>query len=168
MCVRLCVFPGFSSESYQWSQTNKGYCHLESSCRCSWRGSVLVSEFEIMWFCGHDVINEGGEIVSQEVSLVKSTHKSVPHYPNTPYNTLNLALLTICVYLYQWVYFPSATVVTHYHTFWEKQRGPVISQNGVPPHPTQPTTTTTARPTTTPSVLPGPVSVTTSGLQLLT
>ncbi|XP_053186604.1 putative ferric-chelate reductase 1 [Scomber japonicus] len=57
------------------------------------------------------------------------------------------------------------TMVAHYHLFWVKQRGPVISQHGVTPHPTQPTTTTTTRPTTTPSVLPGPFTADGCGQQ---
>ncbi|KAG9338441.1 hypothetical protein JZ751_025845 [Albula glossodonta] len=49
-----------------------------------------------------------------------------------------------------------ATVVQHYNVFWVKIPGPVVTQSGVTPIPTRPTTTHTTTVITTPSVLPKP------------
>uniref|UniRef100_A0A8C3G7A5 Ferric-chelate reductase 1a n=1 Tax=Cyclopterus lumpus TaxID=8103 RepID=A0A8C3G7A5_CYCLU len=52
------------------------------------------------------------------------------------------------------------SVVTHYNVFWVKLPGPVIYQHGVAPHPPQSDTTPPpVQPTTTPTILTGPVSV---------
>lgn len=55
--------------------------------------------------------------------------------------------------------FCSVTVVAHFNKFWVKVPGPIINQHGVTPLPTQPDTTLSPIPSTTPSILPGPVSV---------
>lgn len=64
--------------------------------------------------------------------------------------------------------FSSVTVVAHYNKFWVKLPGPIIYQHGVTPHPPQSDTTPAPVPTTTPSTLPGPVSVAASGLPIVT
>lgn len=60
--------------------------------------------------------------------------------------------------------FSSVTVVAHYNVFWVKLPGPIIYQHGVTPHPPHTVTTPPPAQTTTSSILPGPVSVTTFGL----
>lgn len=64
--------------------------------------------------------------------------------------------------------FSSVTVVAHYSVFWVKLPGPIIYQHGVTPHPPQSDTTPLPVQTTTSSILPGPVSVTTFGLLIVT
>lgn len=55
----------------------------------------------------------------------------------------------------------SVTVVAHYSKFWVKLPGPIINQHDVTPLPTQSSTTPPLISPTTPSILPGPVSVNT-------
>ncbi|XP_027132307.1 putative ferric-chelate reductase 1 [Larimichthys crocea] len=50
------------------------------------------------------------------------------------------------------------SVVAHYKTFWVKLPGPIIYQHGVTPHPTQSDTTPPPVQTTTPSILPEPLT----------
>lgn len=50
------------------------------------------------------------------------------------------------------------TVVAHYDVFWVKIPGPIISQHGVTPRPSEPTPTIVPPPQTTSSVLSGPFS----------
>lgn len=53
----------------------------------------------------------------------------------------------------------SVSVVAEFNQYWVKLPGPVISQRGAPPLTTQwPTGTPPVEPSTTPSILPGPVS----------
>lgn len=54
--------------------------------------------------------------------------------------------------------FCSVSVVAEYNKYWVKLPGPVVNQRDVPPMTTQSHTTPPVH-TTTPSILPGPVSV---------
>lgn len=72
------------------------------------------------------------------------------------------------VHVYLWVFFSSVTVVVHYSKFWVKLPGPIIYQHGVPPLPPQSDSTPPPVHTSTASILPGPVSVTSFGLLIVT
>lgn len=69
-----------------------------------------------------------------------------------------MALYAMHIWLSTGIFF-SVSVVATYNKFWVKLPGPIISQHGVTPLPTQSDTTPPPAHSTTPSILPGPVSI---------
>lgn len=71
---------------------------------------------------------------------------------------LCVILFTMHICVSMGIFF-SVTVVAKYNKFWVKLPGPIINQHGVTPLPTQSDTTPPPVQSTTPSILPGPVSI---------
>lgn len=88
--------------------------------------------------------------MGESISYVKFSHFNKPVWFSLEYVKSQFCVCALS----------SVTVVAHYNLFWVKLPGPIIYLHGVTPHPTLPTSTPPPIQTTTPSILPGPVSVT--------
>uniref|UniRef100_A0A3B4TFR5 Putative ferric-chelate reductase 1 n=1 Tax=Seriola dumerili TaxID=41447 RepID=A0A3B4TFR5_SERDU len=107
-----------------------------------------TSYFEGFLLEARDAANQGSVSTTGTFTLTN---------PNrTQLLTCNKQQVYICTHAHKIIY---VTVVAHYSVFWVKLPGPIIYRHGVTPHPTPPTTTSPPIQTTTPSILPGPVSV---------
>lgn len=165
---KLGLCPGLSSESQQRRQEDGGGRYLERSCRRSGLCSVFVSCLSKWWsinqltfICAksqHKAPQSTPYSTEQNVDVSNSKNTCWPCSIFTPPGTISVlewhSLSCVCVCVSSLC---SVSVVAEFNKYWVKMPGPVISRHGLPPLTTQ-SHTTAAVPTTTPSILPGPVS----------